>query len=82
MRIVDRGLICERKGRRKPRDFSANLFFFSHFKFTFLLNTVENLINTKLEEYSSKFSQTNFARFVKYKLSSKNSKPHGSCNVF
>jgi hypothetical protein len=35
MQIVDRGLICERKGGRKPKDFSANLFFFSHFEFTF-----------------------------------------------
>jgi hypothetical protein len=46
MRIVDRGLICERKEGRKPRDFNANLFFFSYFEFTFLLNTAENLINT------------------------------------
>jgi hypothetical protein len=46
MEIVDRGLIRERKGGRKPRDFSANLFFFFHFEFTFLLNIAENLINT------------------------------------
>jgi hypothetical protein len=45
MQIVDRGLFCERKGGRKPRAFSANLYFFSHFKFTFLLNITENLIN-------------------------------------
>jgi hypothetical protein len=45
MQIVDRGLFCERKGGRKPRDFSVNLYFFSHFEFTFLLNIAENLIN-------------------------------------
>jgi hypothetical protein len=43
MQIVDRGLFCERKGGRKPREFSANLYFFSHFEFTFLLKYCREL---------------------------------------